>query len=402
MGRPVKDIKHKLDRASGRYMVGFAESPGMYHMTPESDRGRALEWAKRNKTRLLSKPDTKLLIRNLAPGFFDATAPWYQDKLKKGRPMTDASLSIRQGHIVNYIVPLFGDWDARELKGSDIDRTILDAMRFTARRGRKTPVSIKPLSKGTRSKLLYSVKLMYDRWVYQGIVAENPCAGIVKYSKEPERKRSALSRDVLAKLFPPSHGELVRVWGSSMWAALMCVLNDTGARPGEVRALKWGAYYPAERYLPIRYGVESGTAEKIKGTKTDVIRAGYLQMRTVQELAIWRAESRHAADDEFMFTATDGPPVSGAAVGDAFERALKRLGYDAEGWTPYWLRHSFVTYALETLNDQEVLMLAGHSNIITNAIYRHPDDATILRRSVSIRDKMEAARGGATQVSEDQ
>ncbi len=112
-------------------MVSFAESPNSFHMTPETDPLKAFAWAKRNRLRLLSAPEKPLFIPDMAPGFFDESGAWYQDQIKKGRSMTPASLGIRQGHIENYIIPLFGNYDIRELTGADIDRAILDAERFT-------------------------------------------------------------------------------------------------------------------------------------------------------------------------------------------------------------------------------------------------------------------------------
>jgi len=392
MGRPPKDIKYKRDKASGRLMVSFAESPTTYHMTPEPEVDGALAWARRNRRRLLSDPEKPLLFRDLAPGFFDADGAWYKDQVKKGRSMTEKSLAIRQGHIVNYIIPLFGDFDIRELKGADIDRAILDAPRYTARVGSMTPAAKKPLSRGTRSKLLYSLKLMYDRWQYLGMVEQNPTAGITKYSKDPERPRSALPRNALEKLFPATHGELVRVWGSSMWASLMLVLYDTGSRPGEVRAVKWSDYYPEERYLPVRKAIESGTTSKIKGTKGGTIKPSYLSERTAQELAIWRAESRKHDDGDYIFPGRGEAPVTDAAVGVAFERALRSLGFDTTGWTPYYLRHTFATKAMEVLNDQELQMLLGHTNLTTNKIYRHPSNETMLKRTKGFRDRLDSAR----------
>ncbi|HRY53035.1 MAG TPA: site-specific integrase [Spirochaetia bacterium] len=392
MGRPRKEIKYKLDQASGRYMVSFAESPETFHMTPETDLEKALAWGRRNKNRILAAPEKPLLFKDLAPGFFDEDGAWYQDRVKKGQPMTAASLGIRQSHIVNYIVPLFGDYDIREILGADIDRIILDAERFTAREGATTAAAKKPLARGTRSKLLYSLKLMYDRWIYLGLVKHNPTAIIQKYSKDPERPRSALPEEALDRLFPATHGELVQVWGSSMWASLMLVLWDTGNRPGEVRAPLWGEYYPEERYLPVRKAIEGGTKDKKKGTKGGTIKPSYLSERTAQELAIWRAESRFHQDTDYIFTVTGKAPVTDAAIGDAFARALARLRYDSNGWTPYYLRHTFVTYALRSLDDLEVQMLTGHTNLATNKLYRHPTDEIMLERTKHLRNKLDQRR----------
>ncbi|MDR3172275.1 MAG: hypothetical protein LBU17_11765 [Treponema sp.] len=38
-------------------------------------------------------------------------------------------------------------------------------------------------------------------------------------------------------------------------------------------------------------------------------------------------------------------------------------------WTPYWLRHSFGTYQMETLNQDEIMKLMGHNVAATTRIY---------------------------------
>lgn len=393
MARPPKDIKHKVDLASGRIMVAFREAPG-YHMTPETDPAKALAWARRNKDSLLSDPDTPLLFQRLAPGFFDADGAWYKDRLEKGRPMTAASLKIRQSHIVNYILPLLGEYDIRTVSGEAINVAIRDAQRYTLREGSATETARKPLTRSTRSKLLYTLKLMYDRWIMLGYVDHNPTAGIIKYTKEPERPRGILPADAIGRLFPETHGELVRVWGSSMWAALMLVLYDTGARAGEPRALRWGDYYPDRGYLPLTKAIEGGTSATVKGTKNSLSKPAYLQDRTVQELAIWRAESRFNGDADYMFTVTGDAPVSNAAIGQAFARTLARLGYDSTGWTPYWLRHTFVTRNLRVLTEAEVSMLAGHSVQVSRSNYQHRDDETMYEQSSGAREKLRKREKG--------
>lgn len=226
-----------------------------------------------------------------------------------------------------------------------------------------------------------------------GLVTSNPVAGIVKYSKTPERPRTKIPLEAIRALFPPTHGELVRIWGSSMWAAALLVILDTGARPGEVRALKWSGYYPDERFIPFRHGIEAGTSATIKGTKTGTIRPGFVQVRTAQELAIWRSESRYFKETDWIFTVDGKAPVSDNAVKDAFRRALACVGYEGTDWTPYYLRHSFISYAMAVLDDAAVQLLAGHTNLQTNAIYRHPDDAIILERSRHLRDILDKVRG---------
>lgn len=388
MARPPKEIRAFRGKR-GRWIVAYLEQPGTEHTTsidndrPESE---ALAWARRNKARLLAAPEKPLLFRDLAKGFFDEAGEWYRDRCAKGREMTAASLALRQAHLDNYLIPLFGEVDIRELLADQINTSIRDTPRASARS--LSPSGAKPLTRATRSKILYSLKLMYDHWVGKGWVRANPTDGIVKYSKDPERPRGALPREVLPVLFPGSHGAMVRLWGNSMWAALMLVLYDTGTRAGEPRALRWRDYYPDRNFLPIRSAIEGGTADKRKGTKDGSVKAAYLQDRTVQELAIWRAESRFNGDDDYIFTVTGQAPVSNAAIGQKFRKVLEELGYESTGWTPYWLRHSFVTYGLEVLGEAEIAALAGHSVQVSRATYQHADDETLYRRTAPIRKKL--------------
>jgi integrase len=361
-------------------------------MTPETDPRKALAWARRAKPRLLAGNERKILIRDLASGFFDEGGAWYKNRRGKGRDMTGKSLTDRQAHLVNYIIPLFGDYDIRELSGSIIDAKILEAERFTAREGLDTATSKKPLTKATRSKLLYSIKLMYDSWIVDGLVQYNPTAAIIKYSKEPERPRSPLPDDVCDKLFPPSHFGLIKVWGSSMWASFFAVLMDTGARPGEIRATKWKDYHPEDRYLPIRKAIESGTKDKIKTTKNKKVKPAYLSERTAQELAIWRAESRASGDNDYIWTVKLTTPLSDAAIGQAFARTLEREGFDSTNWTPYYLRHTFATFAMTVLTKDEMEMVFGDTTEVMRKHYIHETDENMRIRSDGAKKKLDEAR----------
>ncbi|MDR2245851.1 MAG: tyrosine-type recombinase/integrase [Treponema sp.] len=124
-----------------------------------------------------------------------------------------------------------------------------------------------------------------------------------------------------------------------MWVAMLLVFNDTGSRMGEVRTLTWKDIDNKKRFIPIRKGVEAGTINKIKDTKTGIVKAGFLSSRTIHELDIWRTESQYNQEDDFVFTVDGKKPVSSQAVIKVFRRGLTRAGIDNEERTPYWLRH---------------------------------------------------------------
>jgi site-specific recombinase XerD len=109
-----------------------------------------------------------------------------------------------------------------------------------------------------------------------------------------------------------------------------------------------------------------------------------LSIRTIQELDIWQAESRWNQDDDYVFTTNGRTPVSNTAVVKSFRRGLTAVGIDNKDWTPYWLKHSFGTYALETLSEEEISSLMGNGVTVLRRHYLHPDDETLYRSAAGV------------------
>lgn len=383
MARPKKPIKVQIT-SSGRWRVSFVENPGAWIMTPETTEAKALAWAKRNRDRLLARPDKAITVRHLAEGFFASDGAWRERMAAKGQTMSDRHLANMAAIMENHLVPMFGDADPRELSAREIDDRILAA------RGKGD----RELAPGTKYKVVHVFRVFLGDLAERGILERNPLVGLQPYSKKPVRARGALPREVVAALFPPSHGEAVQVWRRSMWAALMCVLGDTGMRPGEARRLTWKRIYEDDSAVVIRHAEKAGSAGE-GSTKTGAVRAGRLSPRTLQELAIWRMESRFSGDDDLIFTLDGREPVTDAAIGQAFRRGLRAIGVSTEkgqpgaAWTPYWLRHTFVTYSLAHLTMAEVALLAGHSEAIARGVYAHPDDEVVIEQTRKARGKLE-------------
>jgi integrase len=383
MARPKnKDGIRARGRATdGFQLVHFDEYPGHWIATPETDREKAIKWAKRNREWLVNRRTET--FAHYCQGFFSPESLWVRKMKKKGHHFIDKYLLTRQGHLDLYAVPEFGDVRPGDIKRLEIDDWLLD---LKTKAGRE-------LAGETKNKIMYSMGLVFEHLKDVGVIQESPIQGIRAYDKTPVKPRGVIPRESLAKLYPPAHGAMVRVWGSAMWAALMLVLNDTGGRPGEVRALTWSDIDVQRRFIPIRKGVESGTASKIKGTKNDLAKAGFLSPRTIQELNIWQTESRHVLKTDFVFTINGDAPVTGAAIIKAFRRGLKAVGIDNKDWTPYWLRHSFGTYQMEILDDEEIAALLGHGVTVLRKSYQHPDNDTLYAANKDLQNKLDKARG---------
>jgi len=363
--------------------VAFAESPESWHMTTETTEEKALSWARRNRDRLLVEPESRLEFRALAQDFFSLSGAWRKRMTAKGQVMSDRHVSNMASIMENHLVPLLGELDPRAFTARGLDDEILALKGIVGRE----------LAPGTKYKIVHVLSVFMADLAERGIIASNPLTGLQPYSKKPVRARGALPRDVFTALFPPTHGALVRIWGRTLWAALMCVFGDTGMRPGEARRLTWQRVYEADAAVVIRHAEKAGSSGK-GDTKTGAVRAGRLSPRTLQELAIWRMETRFSGDEDLIFTFDGKEPVSDTAIGQCFKRGLTAAGVPCgkgergEHWTPYWLRHSFVTYSLSSLTAAEVALLAGHSEAISQGVYAHPDDAVVIAQSKKIREKL--------------
>ncbi len=368
----------------GTYLVSYREAPGRTFTSPipnavgpDSTVGHsaALSWGKRNRERLLAEPGSALALRDFIRGFFEPSSSWVTRQAAKGRNHSALILAMRQGHVDNYLLPLFGDMDPRALTGRYIDDGLIGAKRKGGQ----------ALARGTKYKIAYSFGLVLEDLVEGGIIPSNPLAGIAVFSKAVEAPRGAIPREAMPRLFPATHGELVKVWGSPLWSCAMLVFHDTGMRPIELTRLTWG-----NLYREILDGRELW-ALVFQGAKGGALRASGLALRTAQELQIWRAQSKHTGEGDLIFT-LDGGRLTDAGILKAFRRGVAlAVGEAGAGWTTYYLRHSFVTYALEALSEEDVAMLAGHS-VQVDRNYQHPDDEVALKRSKLARATLDRAR----------
>ena len=381
MPRPKKDIKIRRDAKTGRVMVKFCGF-SRWNMSPHDNEKAAILWANRHRERLIVNARATYCLSDVAQGFFNKASDWTTTERGKGRTFSDHSLQNRAGQVKNYIIPLLGNLDPRTVTAKEIEKAIFSAKKKNG----------KPLAPATKYKIMDTARVIFDSLCSENIIERNPIENLTPYSKSPIAPRTAIPREYFDILFPPTHGELIRLWGNAMWASMMCFFRDTGLRPGEIRALTWIDLYLDDRIIPIRKGVKAGTSDTIGGTKNDMVKAGIITKRTAQEIAIWRAESKYSAPDQYIFTVSGKAPVTNSAIVKAFRRGFVNAGIKGENWTPYYLRHSFVTYSMDTLDDSELLMLAGHTNIATNMIYRHPDDVTVIRRAQGAKIKLDNLR----------
>ncbi len=222
-------------------------------MTPETDRTKALAWARRNKSKFLDAA-SMLELRPFLKGFFDADSEWFKDIAAKKKFVGDKTRTDYQAIVRNYIEPLFGSFDPRALTAKEIGVAIRDVKTKSGRE----------LASATKYRLIHVMTLIMQDLAERKIIDSNPLIGVQPYSKAPENPRGALPRSVLNKLFPEGHGALMRVWSKTFWVACMCLIHDSGMRPVEVR-VSVGATSSRRKKLPLSAGrnavAAGGTAD---------------------------------------------------------------------------------------------------------------------------------------------
>lgn len=200
MGRPRKEIRCRKDAKSGKMMVMFYEVPSWF-MTPSFTEKQALDWARRNKARIIINARTETALSTHMERFFSPASPWVRLQRGKGRTLSNQYLAMRQGHVDNYPGPLFGNIDARQLGAGEIEKAIFELKGI---RG-------KALAPATKYKIVDTLRIILGDLYIHGKIDHNPIENLLPYSKRPVAPRGAIPREA----FPHTDEFLILPGGAS-------------------------------------------------------------------------------------------------------------------------------------------------------------------------------------------
>jgi integrase len=176
-----------------------------------------------------------------ANGLYDLGGPLIKKRRQKYRPLTDKSADIRNGMNKNYVIPLWGNLPVSKLTAKKIDDGLINLK--SAREG-------KELSGTIKNTILNILDDVFTLAAEDGKIKYNPVQNIMRFSRELTHARDAIPKNEMDMLFPSSHDDLIRIWGRQIYVTAYLVLRDTGLRPGELRALKWGDWFPDLMFFP--------------------------------------------------------------------------------------------------------------------------------------------------------
>ncbi|MFC7342078.1 tyrosine-type recombinase/integrase [Saccharopolyspora griseoalba] len=308
-------------------------------------------------TRLLNEVNERRTPRTSAP--VKQLLKRYLDQHFEGEPSTRQQY---RDYVRKHIAPFIGD----EPVGR-IDADILDSLYAELRRCREhctnkrridhrtsrkhecdercRPHQCKPLGATAIRQIHYLLSGAYKRAVRWGWVSKNPTIDVDPPASPP------------ADPSPPSADESARIlteaWQDEDWGSLLWLAMTTGARRGELCALRWADFEPDAAVVTLKRAISWDPEGRVwyeKDTKTHQQRRVALDSVTVEVLTEHRerCEKRAVAiglslkREAFMFSqAPDGAEFQKpSSVTQRYERMVKRLGINT---TLHRLRHYSAT-----------------------------------------------------------
>ncbi|MDR1997070.1 MAG: site-specific integrase [Candidatus Margulisbacteria bacterium] len=309
----------------------------------------------------------KKTLKSYAENLFNPNGKWRKNRESKGWNLVDKAIADKNALVRNHIIPLWGKRQPDKISIKEINEKL-----YTL-----------DLSNATKNKILVCLNDIFTYLAEQEFIKRNPIVEISRFSDRPVLHRGALSPEEIDILFPQSHAELLKIWGSEMYACAFLVLKDTGMRPGELRALRWGDWYPEHRFIPVTKAIEASKRTKIKSTKTGTTKPAIISKFTAAELNNYRDKIK-ALPENFIFICKSGLPVSDSILSKRFRRGASRAGLNRPEVTPYWLRYTFNTRMLEVMPDETVRKLMGHATPAMTKRYRDADIASLKREAQKI------------------
>lgn len=398
-GAPAYFVKARIGQGRGATQRWMTIGPhGTW--TPDTAREKAAELLR--EARAGVDPAKAMRARNDSPTVAKLCELYLEAmpdtvSKRKGRPIKARTIATAKNQIDCHVVPLLGSKRAIDLRPQDIEKFQRDiAAGKSARKAKTKPRGLSVIrgGQGVAARTVATLRVVYSWAISQGIVSENPCAGVTLFKSRsmerflsgPELKALGAALDDAEREWrewqaavlrarkrdepePPRRGE------NPVGLAALRVLLLSGARKMEILGLRW-------EWVDFERGVLRLPDSK---TGAKVIPLG------APALAILSGLPR-IDKNPFVFA---GDKKGSHLVGlqKIFERVKRRAGL--HDLRIHDLRHAFASAAVMAGDSIYVVgKLLGHSNATTTQRYAHFADDPLRAAADRNARRLEAAMGG--------
>ncbi len=369
---PTKDYRFRQPK--GRNIEVFYNSERKWRSTGTKNPAEALRFAERGLLGLRPKAGPMTLKAYTREFFLPGRCPYLRRTQDRGDTLNQQSIARHRSNLVNYIWPALGTRVLSSITRRDIEDSIIGLRIYRTKQ---------PASRETKNKVINTWRRVLDQAEYDEIVPINVSRLVKQYSNTDSRQTQIFTREEYGRFFPEDRAEMLHIWGGPFWSTFFLVLATTGARQGQVAALRWDNWFSDIGGLWSMEAVEERTGE-LKGIKTakkglDAVPL-VLTSRANFELKAWREITDYPADEDLIFhwnsRASARITLGAATVNKHLKAAARRAGVDRVGpgmRTPKSWRHSFSTDMLSMLDEGTVQEAFGHvqGSRVTGERYDH-------------------------------
>ena len=267
--------------------------------------------------------------------------------------------------LLKYILPYIG-----HLKLNKITHTILNEMYRKLKKGNKG----KELSYSSMYDYYKIINVMFNQAVYNGLLSENPNLRANKPKKE-KTEQKFYDLDQVKELLSCIENECIK------YKALITLTLDSGARRGEIVALKWSDldFDTGSLKIDNSLKVVKGVVDEKKAKTNSSKRIIYLCSATLdvlREYKEWQDSrikelGKNWKNENRIFTNELGGYMNPGTCYKIFTKVIEKYGLEHIRF--HDLRHTSASVLIHKgINLKAVSQRLGHSSInITNDIYAH-------------------------------
>jgi len=317
------------------------------------------------------KKDGAYVAPDKVPSFRETAAAWPATRADRAEGTYDQYA----GHVSRHLLPRFGD-----LRLDQISSESIAAMRAELGQTGKTNQRRKGMAPATVTAIVKSLSSIFESAVRTGRLASNPVMRLERpYNRAREGQREDIAVHPDEILNPDEIRRLLAAAERGLYWTLFMLAAATGARSGELLALRWSDItFDGKSHISIRRSLSwakgpngSKSVARFGPCKTNAgARDIPIDASVALALKAWKLQAGRNELD-LVFADSNGIPMQRSLILKyGFRHALKRAGLRRVKF--HSLRHSFASALIKRAPVTEVQHLLGHKDPgITLRVYSH-------------------------------